>query len=140
MALLATAVLLSCDIAPQEINYHQDECAFCKMKISDSRFGAELVTKKGKVYKYDSAECLFATLTENSPNDYSYILVTDFTSPGELIDAVGAAYLISPGRPSPMGGDLSAYADSEDAQNAQEKLGGLVFNFDSVLNKSNAAK
>ncbi len=139
---IVTILILSvaCKISPEEINYDFDECAFCKMKISDSRFGAELVTGKGKVYKYDSPECLFATLAEESVEDHSYILVTDFTTPKTLITAQDATYLISPNRPSPMGGNLSAYSDPVDAQAAKEKLGGATFNFEELRLKYTAER
>jgi copper chaperone NosL len=129
----AAFIATSCSISPVEINYNEDECAFCKMKISDRRFGAELVTTKGKVYKYDSAECLLRTLAEDERNKYRYILVTDFLQPAELIDATEATFLVSPGRPSPMGGNLSAYLNHEDAISAKEDLGGSLQNFEATL-------
>jgi len=45
---------------PVAIEYGQDICAFCKMIIADPRFGAEVITKTGKVYKFDSVECMVA--------------------------------------------------------------------------------
>ncbi|MGB5288980.1 MAG: hypothetical protein WBN42_10875, partial [Ignavibacteriaceae bacterium] len=49
-------LLASCGSKPEPINYGKDECEFCRMQISDNRYGAELVTDKGKVYKFDSIE------------------------------------------------------------------------------------
>ncbi len=56
--LLLSLVTASCGSNPEPINYGHDECEFCRMQISDNRYGAELVTDKGKVYKFDSIECL----------------------------------------------------------------------------------
>ncbi len=53
-----TLLISSCGSKPEPINYGHDECEFCRMQISDNRYGAELVTDKGKVYKFDSIECL----------------------------------------------------------------------------------
>ena len=50
---LLTLSLSSCSTAPQPIRIGQDNCDFCKMTISDNRFGAEIITKKGKVYIFD---------------------------------------------------------------------------------------
>ena len=125
--------VVACAVAPEEINYHADACAYCRMQISDARFGAELVTRKGKVYKYDSSECLFHALSENNPDEYQYILVTDYTIPGELIDARSARFLVSPGRQSPMGGNLSAYAVESTAQAVQAEVGGELFDFNEML-------
>ena len=41
--------LTGCSTEPLPIRYGQDNCDFCKMTISDHRFGAEIVTKKGKI-------------------------------------------------------------------------------------------
>ena len=134
---IATVFVLisSCAVEPQPIQYNQDECAYCKMKISDPRFGAELVTSKGKVYKYDSAECLFRTYLEEKNTTYSYKLVTDFSQPNTLIPAGEAIFVISEKQPSPMGGNLSAYASKNQAINVVKEKGGDVLSFDGVLNK-----
>ena len=63
-------VILSCGISPLPIDYNHDECAYCKMKIADARFGAELVTSKGKVFKFDSAECLIWSYINDENTEY----------------------------------------------------------------------
>jgi len=135
VVILSIVFISACNVSPEEINYNEDECSYCKMKISDHRFGAELVTVKGKVYKYDSAECLFHTLAEKQKEDYKYILVTDFLEPGKLINGKDAVYLIGPNRPSPMGGDLSAYNNNESATAEIEKVGGEIYDFQELLDK-----
>ena len=111
IALLAT----SCTIAPKPINYNVDQCHACKMIISDNRFGAELVTKKGKVFTYDAIECLVPEVHKHGQDYYAHMVVTDYTSPETFIDARDAIYLISPERPSPMGRNLSAYSNKADS-------------------------
>ena len=56
MMLLVFSVFMfsGCSLEPKPIEYGEDQCDACKMRISDSRFGAELVTTKGKIYKYDA--------------------------------------------------------------------------------------
>ena len=44
-------IFTSCNVGPQAINYGSDGCHFCKMTIVDKVHAAEIVTKKGKVYK-----------------------------------------------------------------------------------------
>ena len=129
-----------CKVSPEDIQYNQDECAHCKMQISDNRFGAELVTVKGKVYKYDSAECLFRALSEGDKTEYEFILVTDFTEPETLIDARTASFLVSPKRQSPMGGNLSAYRSENLAQTAMTELGGEVHSFNEMAAKYKSGK
>ncbi|HSN59587.1 MAG TPA: hypothetical protein VLR49_01530, partial [Ferruginibacter sp.] len=48
ITVLLTVTLSSCSTDPQPLRIGQDNCDFCKMTISDKRFGAEVVTKKGK--------------------------------------------------------------------------------------------
>jgi copper chaperone NosL len=84
IVLIACVLSNSCEVRPDAINYNEDQCEYCKMKISDTRFGAELVTRKGKIYKYDSAECLLRTLLENDIDKYAYKLVTDIANPKNL--------------------------------------------------------
>ena len=53
----------ACSKGHQPINYGEDECEFCKMMVMDKRYGAELVTDKGKIYFFDSIECLAVSYT-----------------------------------------------------------------------------
>lgn len=125
--------LSSCNVSPEAINYNFDECAYCKMKISDIRFGAEMVTSKGKIYKYDSAECLVRTYIEDEQQKYAYILVTDYGRPHNLIDASTSTFLISENQPSPMGGNLSAYEHKSHAEIILAEKGGKLLNFDDLI-------
>jgi len=131
--LFLVALMVSCSIQPEPINYNEDECAYCKMKISDVRFGAELVSSKGKIFKYDSAECLVRTYIENDKPDYAFIMVTDYSQPKTLIDATIAHYIISENQPSPMGGFLSAYENKDLAKNVIEEKGGKSLNFENLV-------
>ena len=125
--------IIACQPSPKDIQYHEDECAFCRMKISDSKFGAELVTSKGKVYKYDAAECMFRVLNEEKDQEYAYILVTDYAQPKTLINAKEAYFLVSKNQPSPMGGNLSAYSDKSKAIQAQKSKEGDIYNYGQTL-------
>jgi len=51
-------LLTACSHEPDPIRYGKDACAHCKMTIMDKRFSAELITAKGKVFKFDAAECM----------------------------------------------------------------------------------
>ena len=106
---LGALLLWSCEVAPEPIDYGNEQCTSCKMIISDTRFGAELVTRKGKIYKYDAIECMAQALLESERNDFAFVLVTDFENPEKFVEAENARFLISELRPSPMGAYLSAY-------------------------------
>ncbi|MDX1911017.1 MAG: hypothetical protein SFV22_06010, partial [Saprospiraceae bacterium] len=56
--------MVACSTGPEPIRYGQDNCHACKMTLTDRRFGAEIVTKKGKVYKFDDLNCLMGHIGE----------------------------------------------------------------------------
>lgn len=124
--ILGLLYLTSCTISPKTISYGEDQCHACKMIISDKQFGAELVTTKGKVYKFDAIECLVPKLIVDGEEKYSYILVTDYSIPGKFIDAKSSSFLISKNLPSPMGGNLSAFQHVNKAQEMQNIRGGEI--------------
>lgn len=122
-----------CARGPQPIEYGADACGFCRMTISDARYGSEVVTNKGRAYKYDSVECLASALageSEFSGTDVKSVYVTDFLRPNTLIDAAAAVYLQSDKLPSPMGLNLTAFASESDAVNIQKERGGSVMDWD----------
>ena len=117
---LALAVLLSfgfsgCNPGPEPIRYGRDNCHFCKMTISDNRFGAEVLTKKMKVYKFDDTHCLTAFLKEGqvASEQVKGIYVTNFGEPHELLDVNKAHFLKSETLKSPMGGNVAAFTNEE---------------------------
>lgn len=103
---------------PAPIAYNVDTCDYCRMVISDPRFGAELVTKKGRTIKFDSIECLLGYYKQaSSAGDVESVWVADMRHPGVLIDATQARFVdLGPGR-APMGGGRgwAAIADEQDA-------------------------
>ncbi|RMH11558.1 MAG: hypothetical protein D6698_16190 [Gammaproteobacteria bacterium] len=125
---LASALLLaSCAPSPEPIEYGSDYCHFCKMTIVDRQHGAEAVTDKGKVYKFDAIECMVNYLKQNPDQEWAYLLVNPFENPGDFFPAQEATYLISPNLPSPMGAYLTAFASEAEAQAVQaEKSGDLL--------------
>jgi copper chaperone NosL len=127
----------SCSTDPVPIEYDKDQCDLCKMTISDVKFGAEIVTKKGKSFKYDAAECMInaVSLGNMKADDIGGYFVVDAANPKKLIDAFKAVYLISEKFPSPMGADLSAFANKTDAEKFQKTYGGELKTWDDLLVK-----
>lgn len=132
----------SCTIEPDPIQYGEDNCAHCQMKIMDSRFGTELVTDKGKVYKFDSIECLVEYMMRpaREKEKFSLFLVTPFNQPGELVDANGSFFLHSKNLPSPMGMYLSAFKTKADADGFREKNDGMVYTWDGLVKNFDGMK
>ncbi len=134
---LLLLIVSACSTKPDEIKFGIDQCALCKMIISEHRFGAEIVTKKGKIFKYDAAECMFNSLSLGNVNydDVAGFYVIDSANPKQLTDALNATYLISEKLPSPMGANLSAYSKKTDAEANHKQYGGDLKTWGDLLVK-----
>jgi copper chaperone NosL len=106
----------SCSIEPKKIEYGSDACHYCKMTIVDQQHAAEIVTKKGKAFKYDAIECMMNDIEEKDFNEIGLFLVTDYVTPEKLVDATKATYLISKHIQSPMGANLSGFEKQSKVQ------------------------
>ena len=139
---LTLIVTLSCSVKERPISYGTDNCDYCKMTIMDHRYGSELVTQKGKVYTFDAAECLIEYLyhNETARQDAKLMLVTDYTTPDQLIDAKGATYLVSKEMPSPMGAYLTSFSDPELAGEYQLEKGGRLYDWEELFENFRAIK
>ncbi len=133
---LLLAMLYSCTVEPQPINYGQDNCHFCNMTVVDKSHASEYVTKKGKSYPFDAIECLVMDINKSeNEKELAYILVADYAHPGQLVDAKVATYLVSEAIKSPMGANLSAFESKEDAINTQKEKGGTLYTWDQIKQK-----
>ncbi len=125
LATLALALLAAaCSSGPVPIAYDQDACDYCRMQISDPRYGGELITRTGKVHKFDSIECLasfYATLQDSAT--VRSLWVSDYRKPGTLIPAREALYIHYEGPGSPMGRGLLAIPGDADATGALAPAG-----------------
>ena len=123
-ALLLVALLAACDRGPRPIAYGRDACDYCRMVISDPRYGAELVTAKGKVHEFDSIECLAAYYLQARAAGAAVhsIWVSDFERPGTLVPAAEARYSRASGPASPMGKGLTAHASAAGVANGAPSL------------------
>lgn len=128
-ALLLAAItigLSSCNTKPQLLVIGKDNCDFCKMTVSDNRFGAEIVTKKGKIYKFDDEHCIIGFLREGkvSKPDIAGTYFVDFSVPGKLINVDEALFLQCPALKSPMGGNIAAFANADSLAKTFQKING----------------
>ena len=137
LIVLIVVISLSCSVEPQPINYGSDACEFCKMTIVENRWAAEIVTDKGKAYKYDAIECMMNYMNRKdiSSDGLALLLVDDYSQPGVLIDATKATYIKSEAIPSPMGAFLSAFENAEEAKATVAEKGGEIFDFEELKSR-----
>jgi len=134
---LVMAICLNCSVKPEPLRYSKDNCSFCKMTLVDDKFGGELVTKKGKVFKFDDIKCMISFLnsSQEKPDSYSYELVVDYAHAADefdLIPASDAFYLQSEEVKSPMAGNVAAFKIKTEQQNYQQKWNGSVMSWNDV--------
>ena len=111
-------IVISCAVKPEPLLYGRDACHTCKMTLVDRKFGAELVTEKGKVYKFDDLNCMltFYHSGYEEASAFKFIQVVDFTNPEKLIDAQNAWYLKSEDLRTPMASEVAAFESEESTQ------------------------
>ncbi|MDE3237195.1 MAG: nitrous oxide reductase accessory protein NosL [Bacteroidota bacterium] len=112
---LLTMFLQSCTLKPEAIKVGSDNCSFCKMTISDNRFGAEILTKKGKLFKFDDMHCILSFLHSNTieQKDIQDIYVTNFSGNHSLVKAPTAFFAKSDDFKSPMNGNIAAFENED---------------------------
>ena len=127
-----TLLFVGCSSGPRPIMYGQDICAHCRMTVSDERFGAELVTSRGKVLVFDSIECLGAYIGGQAGEGGS-AWVTDLSRRGELLAGTSASYAQSDAIRSPMGKNLGAFASAAERDRFIAEEGGRPLGWEDVL-------
>lgn len=134
LALLSFVLLLTaCSQNIEPIEYGEEACDYCSMTIVDKGHAAQVVTDKGKNYKYDAAECMINYLkAEGNEDKMIHVLVSDYLNPGNMLDAKSATFIISENIPSPMGAFLSAVPSKEDGEKLLSENGGQLFTWDKV--------
>ncbi len=125
-AVLSVTVVACAPSAPRAIVAGDDACNYCRMEISDPRFGTQVITSTGKVHVFDSVECLVGYL--ESIEDMAApksVWVADVESAGTWVRAEDAGYLVDGTLRSPMG-RVVAFASPAAAATARERHGGTT--------------
>jgi copper chaperone NosL len=79
------------------------------MTIMDARFGGEVITAKGRIYKFDSMDCLIGYYHAHK-GEVKETWVNDFAEPGHLVK-VDDAHFIKANVNGPMGSNIIASKD-----------------------------
>jgi copper chaperone NosL len=123
MAVMLVTALVGCTPNdPSPIAYGRADCDVCRMRITDQRFGGELVSQTGKVQQFDSIECL-ANYTAASSSAPRSLWVSDFEHPGVLLPVSGARFIRRAGPSAGMGANLLAVSTTTDSTMLRAKFG-----------------
>lgn len=107
------ALVLGCNSGPVPLEFGKDGCEFCKMILMDPKFGCEIVTDKGRVYKFDDINCMIQYMEEQNLDELGnhQFYIIDYHQPGHLIDAREAHYLYAEEIRTPMAARTVAFGD-----------------------------
>ena len=96
------------------------------MSIADNRFGGEIITKKGKIFKFDDMHCLLQFRKENVINlaDIKETYLVNFEEPHNFIEASKASLLKSNQLRSPMGGNVAVFSGETKLKKAAAEFQG----------------
>ncbi|WKS95759.1 nitrous oxide reductase accessory protein NosL [Riemerella columbina] len=121
-SLFALSLTACTQEGPQPIQFGKDDCDHCKMTITEDSFATELVTDKGRVYKFDDLSCMEAYEKEHPEHaEKAHLYVSDFLD--KKLIPLETATLISGGEiKSPMNGNTAAFSDSQKAEEYAQKL------------------
>lgn len=136
-AFIFLTTITSCNAGPEAIKMGVDNCTFCKMTISDTRFGAELVTAKGRLYKFDDTHCILSYLNsrEKAPGKIKDIYLTNYCGNHQLINVKKMLLLKSDDLRSPMGGNIAAFDNRDSLLKIQQHYTGNEVLWSSLLNQ-----
>lgn len=110
---ICTAVLFSCNVEPQTFNYGKDYCQFCKMTLMEPKFAAQIVTKKGKVFKFDDISCMvkYMNVEGSDVETHAHVVANDYNTT-KFLNVSEAAFVQADEYRSPMGGNTAAFSKS----------------------------
>lgn len=133
-AVLALWALAGCAPAgPRALITGSDECAQCRMMITDPRYGGQVVMTTGRAQVFDAVECLSAYVAGATSATIASVWVADFDHPGGWLDASRAVFVIGASTGSPMGRAVVALASGTSAFTATSRFGGRVANWSEML-------
>ena len=133
--LLLCLSLLSCSVSPEPLVLGKDACYTCKMTLMDKKFGAEIVTKKGKIYKFDDLNCMIKFISSGyePPENIAFQLAVDFSNPEKLIDTRQAFYSQSDQVKSPMSSHVAAFEKKGDLERYNKEWNGVIVTWEELL-------
>lgn len=133
------AILAACaSAAPRALVPGTDSCGYCRMTVTDVRFGAQAIAPTGKVTAFDAIECLAGYAATADSTTVRSLWVGDFEHRGAWLPATRAVYVRGASVASPMGKALLALAPGTDAAAAARRYGGTVRSWAEIVAEARA--
>jgi copper chaperone NosL len=133
-ALLLALSASACGSGPRPLVAGEDSCRYCRMTIDDPRFGAMVLTSRGRIETFDSIECLAGYVGALAPaSTPRAIWVADVEHPSRWLDVSHARFVSGGTLHSPMGRKLVAVDEAADVDGVRQRLGGELLSWTQVL-------
>jgi copper chaperone NosL len=135
VAAMLAVVVTGCAIEPQPVHIGSEECAHCRMVITEPQFAAQALNSRGKAFKFDAVECLAAWVTdgEGAGLDLHSLWVADHEEPNRWLSVDDARFLRTDAIHTPMGAGVVALRDEQAAREQQQMRGGEILEWGGVL-------
>lgn len=133
--LISSLFITSCSTNPSPIAAGTDQCSSCKMTISDTRFSSEIVSKKGKIFKFDDMHCMLTFLNDkqlDTANVKAYYFA-NFNNPKELLPLEKSFFYKGADFKTPMGGNIAAFSGEDDIKKIQEHFNGMQIQWSNII-------
>lgn len=127
VALVIVAVsMIGCTTEPEPIRYGKEACDHCKMTLVDKKAGGEIVTAKGKIFRFDDTRCIIDYLASGAikKDNEAKVYLVDYSGDGSFIPSGQAFLLKSDVLHTPMGGNIAAFKDEASRQKVMEQFQG----------------
>ena len=135
-AVFLLTFLSSCTATPEPIITGVDQCCYCRMVVSDPRFGAEIITVKGKKYKFDDMHCLLSFIHQQviHPTEIKEVYLVDYAAAGHpLIQSATSLLLQSEAFKSPMNGNIAAFSEKGKRDQLMEAYKGSSVSWNQLI-------
>jgi copper chaperone NosL len=128
IAALIILFVSSCTTQPEAFNIGKENCDDCKMTIMDNKFGGEIITKKGRIFKFDDAHCLahFIKAGNIKQEDIVQTVFADYQKGNSFLDAQTAQFVISEDLKSPMNSNAAAFENKNAAEQKANETHGTM--------------
>lgn len=118
---------------PETININKDDCDNCKMSISDKRFACELVTEKGRAYKFDDLACMMSYKNDNKDKMLNaHFYINNYLLPNDLLLSDKLTFVEGENVGSPMGGNIAAFTKKDSADSYVVKLNAKIVTWQTI--------
>ena len=137
ISILFILFFISCSTEPQPLMVGKDECYFCKMPVADTKFGAEIITVKGKLYKFDDTGCLvnFLKIGLGADEKIKNIFTVCYSNNKKFSDVNKSFFLMSENFRTPMNSGIASFETRNEAEAFLKKFPGEILTWNQLQQK-----